>query len=114
MRSDRYWTPGRTKITVAAVVLAVSAVGCSVAAEDDASSVDVDVAQQPDRAELTRMWGDLLAKNGEKLPDTSTMSTEEIRAAWGRECAKHADASNDDMGVDLCTGWTALYDPRCW
>ncbi|WP_406418924.1 hypothetical protein [Streptomyces sp. NBC_00842] len=114
MRNDRHRTPGRKRIAVAAVALAASAVGFSVAAQDDAPSVDVDVAEQPDRAELIRMWDDLLAEDGEELPNTSTMSTEEIRAAWGREYAEHADASNDDMGVDLCSGWTVLYDPRCW
>ncbi|MEU9287515.1 hypothetical protein AB0D57_23030 [Streptomyces sp. NPDC048275] len=114
MRNDRYWTPGRKTIATAAVALAASAVGFSVAAQDDAPSVDVHVARQAERAELIRMWDDLLAKDGEELPDTSTMSTEEIRVAWGREYAEHADASNDDMGVDLCSGWTVLYDLRCW
>jgi hypothetical protein len=103
---------------VAAGVTVVVACGAgwavSVNGETDSPRVSIQTEQPATRDEMIQTWRRLLARHDQQLPDTSELSTEEIRSRWQQDRVRYADATGDDMTVDPCKGVKGLFDPDCW
>jgi hypothetical protein len=69
----------------------------------------------PTRAEMIRDWRTLLTQHGQRLPDTSSMTTEEIRQGWDTARTRYAEP-DDAMSVSVCeiSLTHQLFDPDCW
>ncbi|WP_329547946.1 hypothetical protein OG548_31495 [Streptomyces sp. NBC_01356] len=105
-------------VAVAVVTLTACGAGWAVSAQGGTSrpGVAVSTATPATRDEMIRNWTRLLAKQSQELPDTSDMSTEEIRAGWERDRLKYLKyAEPAEMPVvHACTGVKSLFDPDCW
>jgi hypothetical protein len=104
-------------VAAGTTVVVACAAGWAVSASEktDSPEVAVQTEQPATRDELIQKWGRLLTKHGQQLPDTSELSTEEIRSEWRQALIRYADEAEDDMAVaDPCTGLRELYDPSCW
>ncbi|MCX4974953.1 hypothetical protein [Streptomyces sp. NBC_00620] len=108
--------PGRRwAIAVAVVALTVCGAGWAVSANGEAQhpGVSSQTATPATRDEMIRDWGKTLTEHGEQLPDTSKMSTAEIRTGWQRAIVQYAEPA-DMPTVYPCEGLKVLFDPDCW
>jgi hypothetical protein len=122
MKKDAGKRPLGTRATVLALTsaaLIAGGIACAFAAlADDAPRAGVTVHEAgppPTRAEMIRDWRTLLTQHGQRLPDTSSMTTEEIRQSWDTARTRYAEP-DDAMSVSVCEISLAhqLFDPDCW
>lgn len=108
----------RWAVAVAVATLTVCGAGWVVSAQEGTTrpGVAVSTATPATRDQMIRNWTRLLAEQSQELPDTSDMSTEEIRTGWERDHLKYLKyAEPAEMPVvHACTGAKPLFDPDCW
>jgi len=56
---------------------------------------------------------ELLTEHGQQVPDTSELSTAEIKERWQRARVRYAEPMDMPV-VYVYEGVRALFDPDCW